>query len=1111
VIISWLNVLNWPAMVTVNFYRGLCRTLEPSLTCPPCPGTSATLAGTSEATYLSAVRNVSKQFLLSFAMWGWVMAVGLSSTVCLGTTFQDRTGDFYPAGLGDKAAWGDYDKDGWVDLSANGDVLRNNGGTSFSYTGYGVGPGGIWGDFDNDGNLDLFGYSHASKPLLMADGNGGFIEANDKIPSFGLTNNHTHISRGAAWADFNDDGKLDLYVGGYEIFGDNTTFADVILTYDSGTEQFEYAWQDTAYRARGVTAADFDRDGDQDVYVSNYRLQPNRLWRNNGTGSFDAVAGEYGAQGGAGHAIGAAWGDVDNDGEIDLFVGNFAHGANYFGNGNPRQPESRFLRNRGPAEGYTFENMGQSGVDWQESYASPALGDYDNDGDLDLFFTTVYGHNAPRLYRNDGNWQFSDVSDSAGLSGLEGTYQAAWADVDNDGDLDLATAGKLFVNDSQSNGNHWLKVHLEGNGTTVNRSAIGAQVRVAVGGKTLTRQVEGGTGEGNQNDLTLHFGLGAHTGPLNLEVQWPDGWVDTVPVSGVDRAVIVAGPDRPTSGKILFDDFNDDIGGLQGETANTGQVWQVPLPGSAFIDLGSIDTGTKFSHNGTVGSGATVDECCAGNFLPIGQRLSRQFLINSGGGTYTFGVDMRKNTAVELGLELLNGNDAVSFVWWGNKINLGGNSDIWNIDALTVPASVGDLRVELNIEVDTAGDSIATYRYTSLNGPETESLTGMSSEDFAFDGLQFFVDGGNGIDLSGGYDNLTVEFAIGEEEPVGSDRTWNNTEGGNWFAGPWTFGRPEANQRAIFGDSIEGNASVFVANDVNVNAIDFDNPDHTYAIVGTATVYLSAGDLGQPEIKVLSGDHQFQAAVGFNGNTTVIGGTGSLNFNNEINLNGNLLTLSGDVGINHSVTDTAGGGAIVSSGSLRTAGTTVIAGDLTSTGALEVDINGDDAGKTDQFLILGTANLTGVLSVDVADHFVPSGTFPVVWAETLIGGLTLGGPDSDLFSLDFNTATGVVSLIAGPGPNPDGDFNNDGIVDAADYTLWKDNFGQPDGTLPNDNALTGPIGRAHYVLWKNNFGTGSGTLVAIPEPSGLALGLLTTLMGMLYARRRQVAGGLLSD
>ena len=164
----------------------------------------------------------------------------------------------------------------------------------------------------------------------------------------------------------------------------------------------------------------------------------------------------YGALGGNGHSIGAAWGDFDNDGWIDLFAGNFSR---------PGQPQSRFLRNRGPETGFTFDDKGTCGLHWQESYASPAVGDYDNDGDLDLM-------SGGRLWRNGGNRNF------------------------------------------------WIKVKLVGVGK-VNRSAIGAVVRLPFGEETLTRQVEGSTGQGNHNGHTLYFGLGGNKRRRTLEIAWP--------------------------------------------------------------------------------------------------------------------------------------------------------------------------------------------------------------------------------------------------------------------------------------------------------------------------------------------------------------------------------------------------------------------------------------------------------------------------------------------------------------------------------------------------------------------------------------------------------------
>ncbi|MEN6545418.1 MAG: CRTAC1 family protein [Armatimonadia bacterium] len=427
------------------------------------------------------------------------------------------------AGLsgGGHAAWGDYDGDGWVDVLIGANLYRNEAGKRFVLVNEAAGltatgDGGVWGDCDNDGDLDLFLWDNAGQ-LFLNDGDGTFTKG--ALPTL-----PTVVSRGACWADLNGDGLLDLYVGGYEVW-EKEMYPDVIL-FNRGDGRLTEQWRTPArdlLSARGVTAADYDEDGDSDVYVSNYRLQPNLLWRNDGEGGLAEVAVASGVAGNlkesltylggreyplCGHTIGSAWGDLDNDGHLDLFVGNFSHPPAY-------QDRPQFLRNLGGPDWRFADMSARAGLQWQESFASPALGDFDNDGRLDLYFTTVYkgDHSVP--YRNEGDWRFKDVTAEAGIV-AELTYQAAWADYDNDGDLDLMTGGKLYQN--QTAGNSWLKVRLLGAG-----SAIGAQVRVRDGEKVLTRQVEAGTGEGNQNELTLHFGLGARTRPVELEVLWPGG------------------------------------------------------------------------------------------------------------------------------------------------------------------------------------------------------------------------------------------------------------------------------------------------------------------------------------------------------------------------------------------------------------------------------------------------------------------------------------------------------------------------------------------------------------------------------------------------------------
>ena len=450
---------------------------------------------------------------MRFTIFALAALLLLPATAFGQATFKDQT---KAVGLGisnGAACWADFNNDGWVDICSGG-IWINNKGKSF--TKIGDAGGAIAADYDNDGFVDLFSWS--SLQVLHNDGGKKFTPI--KMPKLPKCS-----SRGAVWGDFNSDGYVDIFVGGYEVWSTQTTFPFLILMNQKG-KSFKLVRAEAKYRARGVTACDFDQDGDLDIYVSNYRLQPNLLWVNDGKGNFTESASKLNAKAtsvgfGGGHSIGAAWGDFDNDGLIDLFAGNFAHR-----DGRGDQPKSRFLKNTGKKGGFIFKDLGTCGVYYQESYASPSVGDYDNDGNLDLLFTTVYGvasfgrPNQTVLFRNNGKYKVVDVNKNAKLPRLPPTYQSAWADYDNDGDLDFVSAGRLFQN--QGNKNSWLRVSLSGDGKAVNRSAIGAQVRVYAGKKVFTRQIEAGTGEGNQNDLTLHFGLGKITKIDKVEVFWPN-------------------------------------------------------------------------------------------------------------------------------------------------------------------------------------------------------------------------------------------------------------------------------------------------------------------------------------------------------------------------------------------------------------------------------------------------------------------------------------------------------------------------------------------------------------------------------------------------------------
>ena len=436
--------------------------------------------------------------------------VGFYASMCKAEPFRNVTDEVGLKGLsGSVAAWGDYDNDGWTDLYVGGQLWRNDRGQFTCVEGTPLSGPGIWGDFDNDGFLDIFSWQGEGRLFKNLKGQGfEVVQGLPKLP--------TTVSLGACWGDFNGDGFLDLYVGGYEVWP-SKEYPDVILLNQAGKGFVEHWRQKTIRRARGITAADFDEDGDLDVYVSNYRLQPNLLLQNNGKGVLADVSTPFGTAGDGGlgawgHTIGSSWGDFDNDGHLDLFVGNFSHPPAY-------QDRSFFLRNTGPKGKFHFENKtNAAGLRWQESYASPTLGDFDNDGNLDLFFTTVYAGDKSVLYRNAGAWKFEDVSAASSVN-VPMTYQSAWADFDGDGYLDLVTGARLFKNPGGKN--HWLKVRLDAGSR--NAFGIGSQVRVKLGSKVLTRQVAGATGQGNQNSLTLHFGLGEHNAAVEIEVRWPDG------------------------------------------------------------------------------------------------------------------------------------------------------------------------------------------------------------------------------------------------------------------------------------------------------------------------------------------------------------------------------------------------------------------------------------------------------------------------------------------------------------------------------------------------------------------------------------------------------------
>ena len=399
-------------------------------------------------------------------------------------------------------AWGDYDSDGDQDLyvANNGNIrlYRNDGQGRFTEATVragmedgGNGTGVAWGDYDNDGYLDLFAANNGENWLFRSNGDSTFTNV---MRSARVNDRGTQT--GAAWGDFDSDGDLDLYVASNDrpnrLYRNNrdgtfTNVADSAEVADTGNTQ-------------GVSWGDYDNDGDLDLYTVKV-FQPNRLYRNNGRGAFTDVGTLAGVSDGA-FGRGAAWGDYDNDGDLDLYVVNSGPNRLYWNNGNG-----------------TFTNVGDSAgvADIGDGYGC-AWGDFDNDGDLDLY--VVNSGSPHRLYRNDGNGKFTDIAASSGVTERgPGGFIAAWGDYDNDGDLDMyvaisGRANRLYRN--AGNANRWLHVRLVG--TVSNRSGIGAQVTA----------VTGATGVWAQASLPVEFGFGGTTTVDSLIIRWPNGIAQTV-------------------------------------------------------------------------------------------------------------------------------------------------------------------------------------------------------------------------------------------------------------------------------------------------------------------------------------------------------------------------------------------------------------------------------------------------------------------------------------------------------------------------------------------------------------------------------------------------------
>lgn len=378
--------------------------------------------------------------------------------------------------------------------------------------------GAAWADYDNSGGLDLYVTSDAGPNELYKNLNPAVPTFSAVGATFGV--NDGGNGRSVAWGDFDGDGRLDLYVANKNaanrLYRNNvTSFYDVAAAVgvaDAGNTE-------------GVAFVDFDNDRDLDLCVGNAG-GANRLFRYDGD-EFTDVAAAWGLAD-AGSARSVSWADYDDDGDFDLFVSKYAEANALY-----RHDAATFVD---VAPGLGLADVGRG--------ESACWADIDLDGDLDLFLANYLG--TSRLYRNeDHGAAFAEIGAFVGLDYDGPSVGAAWGDLDDDGDPDLCLGGydgltRIYRNDYAPPANHWVKLRLVG--TTAPACAIGARVRVTAGPLVQTRDVGGGNGYLSQNDLTLIVGLGSRTVVDSLVVRWTGGGMDRFLGLGVDQThVLVQG------------------------------------------------------------------------------------------------------------------------------------------------------------------------------------------------------------------------------------------------------------------------------------------------------------------------------------------------------------------------------------------------------------------------------------------------------------------------------------------------------------------------------------------------------------------------------------------
>ncbi len=528
----------------------------------------------------------------SFSLQFYDVAVesGIVHKMVSGTTQKEHIVECNTGGT----ALFDFDEDGDLDIFlVNGSRLqgfpagqepraalfRNEGNWKFVNVGEEAGIAHIgWGmgvtvvDYNADGYSDVYLSNFGPNALYHNNGDGTFQNVAEEL---GV--DFSGWSSAATFGDYDGDGDLDFYLTNYIDFDPEYVPSDMSFCNWRGINVFygprgmpgepdrlyrnegrDAGWRFTDateafgleahdYYGFAALAGDYDNDGDLDIYIANDST-PNSLYRNDGGRFVDVAlitASAYSEDGREQGGMGLASSDYDGDGDLDLFVTNFSHDNNtlYQNNGRGFFNDASFTTSLGK-ESITY-------LGWGTGFF-----DYDNDGDDDLFVAN--GHVYPAVDQHDLGTTYAQQNQvfeneagvftemsahrGPGFAVKKSSRGHAFGDMDNDGDLDIVVVNiddtPTVMRNDGGNANHWLSVRLLGEGA--NRQAVGARVIAHVGTRNQLREVRSGTGYISQDDMRLHFGLGAAAQVDSLTIRWTDGRQERLYEIAADQIVSIA-------------------------------------------------------------------------------------------------------------------------------------------------------------------------------------------------------------------------------------------------------------------------------------------------------------------------------------------------------------------------------------------------------------------------------------------------------------------------------------------------------------------------------------------------------------------------------------------